>query len=135
MTANCLFFSKPHQTLECQNHKLKYTTEHRRVCKIHQDPKGLPRYFLSFLTCVANVSTRSWWWCKGCHFSLQPIFFPSVSFHTDSGEIIVILLGKCFNVLRIRLGLYHRKHHLKELGGEILFSMMMYSTFFKSQIA
>lgn len=61
--------------------------------------------------------------------------FPSASFHTDSGEIVVILLGKCFSVLRIHLGLYHRRHLLKELGGEILFSVMMYSTFLKSQVA
>lgn len=56
--------------------------------------------------------------------------FPLVSFHTDSGEIITALLVKCFNVSRIRLGVYHIRHHLKELGGELLFSMVMHSIFF-----
>lgn len=61
--------------------------------------------------------------------------FPLVSFHTDSGEVIIILLVKCFNASRIHLGLYPRRYHLKELGGKMLFSMMTYSTVFKSQIA
>lgn len=54
-----MFFSKPHQTLKCQNHRLKYTVEYRKVCKIHQYPKGVLRYFLSFLIFYAGVSTRS----------------------------------------------------------------------------
>lgn len=67
-------------------------------------------------------------------FFLAAHLFPLVSFHTDSGEIIILPV-KCFNMLRIHLGPYHRRHHLKDLGGEIVISMMMYSTFSKSLVA
>lgn len=67
---------------------------------------------------------------KGVTFSYSPSF-PVVSFHTDSGEVIRILLVKCLNDSRIHLGLYHRRHHLKELGDETLFSITMYSTSIK----
>lgn len=133
MTANCLF-SEPHQTLKCQNHKLKYTIEYRKVCKIHQDPQGLPRYFPSFLICLGSISTRSFWRCKGCPLSLQPIFFPLVSFHTDSGEIVAILLGKCFSALRIHLGPRQRRHHLKGLGGKVAFSRWCIQLFSKVRL-
>ena len=65
--------------------------------------------------------------------SLTAHLFPVVSFHTDSGEVIRILLVKSLSDSRIHLGLYHRRHHLKELGDEMLFSIMMFKFYQKSK--
>ena len=69
---------------------------------------------------------------QGMSLSLTAHLFPVVSFHTDSGEVIRILLVKSLSDSRIHLGLYHRRHHLKELGDEMLFSIMMFKFYQKS---